>query len=134
MRTYWHTNNLWYREEVGRYVPFPSVNLERQRVCRRNERKMGENTGVLKRVPLFPEPSRMDLEAFAKKRTPRRSLVFVKRGGGERLSRNIVKTTVNIAIYDIHAPHKGCDFFVHYFSLSSLTTASAPWTVTHPCL
>lgn len=53
MRTYWHTNNLWYREEVGRYVPFPSVNLERQRVCRRNERKMGENTGVLKRVPLF---------------------------------------------------------------------------------
>ncbi len=55
--------------------------------------------------PFFSEPSRMDLE-----------------------------TTVNIAIYGIHAPHKGCDFFVHYFSLSSLTTASAPWTVTHPCL
>lgn len=27
MRTYWHTNNLWYREEVGRYAPFPSVNF-----------------------------------------------------------------------------------------------------------
>lgn len=24
---YWHTNNLWYREEVGRYAPFPSVNF-----------------------------------------------------------------------------------------------------------
>ena len=100
MRTYWHTNNLWYREEVGRYAPFPSVNFAGE--MRERWEKIQE---FQRECPFFSEPSRMDLE-----------------------------TTVNIAIYGIHAPHKGCDFFVHYFSLSSLTTASAPWTVTHPCL
>lgn len=61
--------------------------------------------------PFFSEPSRMDFEAFAKKKNPQKKLSFCEEGG-ERLSRNIVKTAVNIAIYGIHAPLAGCDFFL----------------------
>lgn len=34
--------------------------------------------------PFFSEPSRMDLEAFAKKKNPQKKLSFCEEGGGKR--------------------------------------------------
>jgi len=39
--------------------------------------------------PFFSEPSRMDLEAFAKKKNPQKKLSFCEEGGGKKGFRGI---------------------------------------------